>query len=315
MVSDKRIEKIIQHAKEYGDEQTLKAFAITLGTLVRYRREYKEPEIAMNVTLRKISAQYTEAELKAIAKGGRLMPGLDPVPIINFDGDEVCFLFFTDPHMGSNYFKEEYYFGMLEEARMQKVEFGVCAGDVTHGMDSRKPDLLYDLTHIGYELQKEYAINMLSQFDKPLYIIDGNHDRWYLRAIGAVIVKDICEAIPNAHFLGHDEGDLSLAGDVVIKLWHGEDGASYATSYRLQKLVESLTGGEKPHILLSGHTHKQGYFFDRHVHVVSGGALSTQQKFMRRRRLVNHAGFWIIRCRISNNSVNTFTPTWYPFYA
>lgn len=126
-------------------------------------------------------------------------------------------------------------------------------------------------------------------------------------------VKDVANRLTNVHFLGHDEGDLILNG-TRWRLWHGEDGSNYATSYRLQKIVESFTGGEKPNVLLTGHTHKQGYFFDRNIHVVSGGALCRQSAWMRSKKLANHAGFHIIRATISEGEIKRFSPTWYPFY-
>ena len=96
-----------------------------------------------------------------------------------------------------------------------------------------------------------------------------------------------------------------------------------AEVYRLEASVQeigkdllvAIWGGEKPHILLTGHTHKQGYFFERNIHVVSGGALSVQSNWMRRTRKANHTGFWIIKAWIGKNTVKKFQPTWYPFYA
>jgi len=187
-------------------------------------------------------------------------------------------------------------------------------GDLSDGMSNR-PDHIYDLTHIGYDRQKDYCVEQWSKWPGKVYMIDGNHDRWFIKSNGAVIVKDVCEKLPNAEFLGHDEADISLKGDVVVKLWHGEDGNSYAISYRMQKLAEGITGGEKPHIWLVGHTHKMGYFFIRNIHMISGGALSTQSSWMRRTRKENHTGFWIIKAWIRKDTVTKFSPTFYPFYA
>ena len=78
---------------------------------------------------------------------------------------------------------------------------------------------------------------MLKHCDLPLYILSGNHDSWY-KDVGADIVEDICNALPNATYLGNNQADLNLDG-ATIRLFHGLDGNSYAISYRLQKLVES----------------------------------------------------------------------------
>ena len=196
--------------------------------------------------------------------------------------------------------------------RAAECEFICHAGDVTEGMSNR-PDQIYELTELGYSAQKQKSIEMLSMWDGPWYMIDGNHDRWFVKSSGAYIVEDIAGSIKNAVYLGQDEGDLIL-GDAVVKLWHGEDSSSYATSYRLQKLIESLSGGQKPNVLLAGHTHKQGYFFDRNIHVVSGGSMQLQSKWMRGKRIAAHVGYHIIDMTITDDGVTRFGIEWFPFF-
>ena len=227
-------------------------------------------------------------------------------------GDEVNFIFISDTHIGSIYYHHEFMDEIARECDAEKYQFVVHAGDVTNGMDAHKYNLLYELVDIGYEAQKAVSIIELMKLPIPLYVIDGNHDRWY-ESNGAYIVKDICRGLTGATYLGRDEGDISING-ITIKVFHGEDGSSYATSYRIQKLIESFTGGEKPNVLLVGHAHKQGYFFERNIHAVSGGALSTQSRWMRSKRLANHCGYHKIRMRINKAGVSEFTVTWRPFY-
>jgi predicted phosphodiesterase len=214
--------------------------------------------------------------------------------------------------MGSIYYKPEFMLSAFAEYANNNVNFLVIAGDLVEGMSPR-PGHIYECTHLGYDAQKTYAIEQLSRWKGKIYAIDGNHDRWYLKANGALIVKDICDALPNATFLGHDEGDIRING-IWIKVFHGEDGASYATSYRIQKIIESISGGEKPNVLLLGHDHKQSNFFERNIHAVGGGCLSTQSRWMRSKRMAAHPGFWILEMTINKSGIVKFTTTWYPFY-
>ena len=85
-------------------------------------------------------------------------------------------------------------------------------------------------------------------------------------------------------------------------------------SYRVQKLIESFQGGQKPNILLMGHAHKQGYFFDRNIHAVSGGAMSTQSRWMRSKRMANHSGYHFITMRVDEDGVKEFQLMFRPFY-
>jgi hypothetical protein len=89
---------------------------------------------------------------------------------------------------------------------------------------------------------------------------------------------------------------------------------SYAHSYRLQKVIESLPGGEKPNVLLAGHVHKMGYFFIRNIHAISAGCLQEQTSWMRGKRLEAHPGFWIIEMDVNDGTIVRFTPTFYPYY-
>jgi len=127
------------------------------------------------------------------------------------------------------------------------------------------------------------------------------------------MVRAVARMLPHVEFLGSDMGELIING-ARFMIWHGEDGASYATSYRPQKIVESFTGGQKPAVLLCGHTHKQGYFFERNIHTVQGGALSYQSPYMRAKRLACHTGFHILHVRIRDGEIVRFAPIWYPFY-
>jgi len=314
---DKRLTEIMEYCLQNGEQDTLDKFGLSSETLNRYKRRYKEqidPDFNIKKLLLEIGDKYTDKELKAIAMGARLTPGYAKVPVIDFDGEEITFGFMTDTHAGSKYFKEEYFHQALEEFRKENCEFIVHTGDLVEGMSNRAGHI-YELTHLGYHDQKNYGQELLEAWEGDWYIIDGNHDRWFEKSAGALIVKDIADHVPNVHFLGHDEGDISLRGNIVVKLWHGEDSSSYASSYRVQKLIEAFTGGQKPHVLLCGHTHKQGYFFERHIHAVSGGALCTQSNWMRRTRKANHTGFWIIKLTVNKIGVAKFQPTWYPFYA
>jgi predicted phosphodiesterase len=265
-----------------------------------------------NPVLIDIGNKFSEKELRAISKGSGVGQ-VAPLKVnIDFHGEEVKFAFFTDPHMGSIYYRELFLDSLVAKCTEEKADFVVCGGDVTNGMHPSKYNLLYELTHIGYAQQKDYAVSQLSKIPLTVYVVDGNHDRWF-EAMGAHIVEDICKEVPNAKYIGRDEGDIQL-GNITIKVFHGEDGSSYATSYRMQKLIESFTGGEKPNVLLCGHTHKQGYFFERNIHAVSGGALSTQSRWMRSKKLACHSGYHFIKMRINKGGIGEFTVSWLPFY-
>ena len=55
---------------------------------------------------------------------------------------------------------------------------------------SHRAGHVYDLSEIGYDKQKAKAIEIFSQWtDSQIYAIDGNHDRWFIKSNGALIVR------------------------------------------------------------------------------------------------------------------------------
>lgn len=317
MIGEKKAKEIAAFHLANGKSETMKAYGYSEETLNRFMREAKKygiPEIDKSKLLSQIAETYTDAELKAIANGGRIVPGMTKVPVIDFEGERIRIGVITDTHIGSKQFAESRLFQAFDEFRKEQVDFIVHAGDVTEGMSNR-PGHIYELDHLGYDAQKEVAIKLFSEWtDTEIYAIDGNHDRWFIKSSGALIVKDIAEALGNFHFLGHDEGDISLNGKATLKLWHGEDGNSYALSYRLQKIAESLSGGEKPNAMICGHTHKYVKIFERNIWIVSAGSIQAQTQWMRGKRIAAHVGFCIMDLWVNDKGISKMRETWYPFY-
>jgi predicted phosphodiesterase len=312
------LQKIISVYISEGETATLAQFSLTPETLNRYLREARKRGMSLtdkNKIMSQILQSYSEKELEAIAKGGRIVPGYGKVPIVNFEGQRIRIGAITDTHIGSNKMSPDRIYQAFEEFRKEKVDFITHSGDVTEGMSNR-PGHVYELTNIGYANQKLAAVEIFKQWtDTNIYAIDGNHDRWFIKSNGARIVEDIDKEVENFHFIGHDEGDISLNGKATLKLWHGEDGNSYALSYRLQKILESLTGGEKPNAMLCGHTHKYVNIFERHVFCTSIGCMQSQTPWMRGKRIAAHTGFSIIDYWVNDKGICKMTSTWYPFYS
>ena len=317
-----KVKEVIEFYDSNGLQKTLETFSISDETFHRYERLFDEyfgsDKRLKSESLKKIAEQYTDKELLAIASGSRVAPGQPKIPIVSFDGERIRVGALGDTHLGSLYTNPECIYQAFEEFVKEKVDFITHSGDVFEGMSNRAGHI-YELTHLGYTKQKKHGIEVFSQSPTPIYFIDGNHDRWFVKSAGAYIVEDLCnelnQAGKEAIYLGQDEGDISLKGKTTLKLWHGEDGNSYALSYRVQKIVESLAGGEKPGVLFAGHTHKSFNIFERNIQCYSTGCLQRQTKFMRGKRIAAHVGFWIIDIWVGQKGVTKITSTWYPFYA
>lgn len=313
--SKPRAELIFSSVNDIGVDATAAAFGISRESVKRYCRYARNIEPKEQFTkakdklLEQIAKLYSETELKQLA-GSTLKPS--KISNIDISGEVVKIGIMSDTHIGSVFFSENWFDTALNEFHRQKVDLILHAGDVTEGMSNR-PDQIYTLDKIGYAAQRDYAIELFKRSTIPIKAIDGNHDRWFIKNSGALIVKDIDDYVSNFEFLGHDEADIFI-NDVQIRLWHGEDGSSYAHSYRPQKIVESFYGGEKPQVLILGHSHKAIWQFDRNIQTISAGCLSKQSKWMRGKRISAHTGFYIVEMVINDGEIKRFTPSFYPFY-
>lgn len=264
--------------------------------------------------LQLIAERYSEDELKLLSKGHGLEDRNLTYPHICLLGKHHKIGVMSDGHLGSKYSPVEFHQQAFAEFKRENCECILHCGDLVEGLNPKRSDTqIYELSHIGYQEQKKLAIEVFSQCDIPIYVISGNHDSWY-KSMGADIVEQICEEVPNMQYLGYNQADITIGG-ATIRLFHGGDGNSYALSYRLQKLAESFTGGKKPNILLAGHTHKMCYVFDRMIHCVSVPSLQMQTAWMAGKKLAAHTGFLIIEFDTNENGVCNFQFRYYPFYA
>jgi predicted phosphodiesterase len=319
MIGYDRAVMLDAEAESEGDAWVKQKYNLTSESLRRYRNHARKLRGENKVSafdtetkiLKDIRDRYTDAELQAISKGGR-HKAVEAIDADWFDGDTLTIGVISDTHIGSKYFREDWYDGALDRFDHHNVDCIMHVGDLSEGMSNR-PGHIYELSHIGYTAQRDECVTQLSKTDKPIYIISGNHDRWHIKANGADIIQDVCDRLDNVTFCGHDTGDVYISG-IHVQLWHGEDSSSYALSYRLQKVIEALPGGRKPNLLLAGHVHKMGYFFIRNVHAISAGSIQEQTPFLRGKRIEVHPGFWVLEMDINDGSIVRFTPTYYPYY-
>lgn len=183
----------------------------------------------------------------------------------------------------------------------------------------------HDVIVHGLEGQIRYFIENYPQREGITnYLITGDdHEGWYTQRegidVGAYMQMRAEQAgRQDLKYLGHMEHDIIMKaekGETVLRLQHPGGGSAYAISYTPQKIVESLQGGEKPHILFIGHYHKASYNSIRGVHVVQAGCTQDQSPFMRKKRLAAHLGGWIIEWSVDEvGAITRFKTEWIPFY-
>lgn len=156
------------------------------------------------------------------------------------------------------------------------------------------------------------------------YAIGGDdHEGWYTQREGIDVGRMLksymdAEGRTDVQYLGYMEHDVVIPaprGQTRIRLVHPGGGTAYALSYQPQKLIESLSGGEKPEILLIGHYHKSEYLHYRNIHCWQAGCTQDQSPFMRKKRLSAHVGGWIIELwQADDGSVRRTRSEWISFF-
>jgi predicted phosphodiesterase len=227
------------------------------------------------------------------------------------NGQAVRFGFVSDTHIGSTRQQITY----LCEDYKRFADAGITTvlhlGDVLAGVGVYRGQSS-DLFLHRYDDQIEYALERYPKIDGITTIaIGGNHDLAGLRSNGTDPLKRIAKERPDIRYLGPYSAWLTL-GALRIYLLHPDGGPSYAKSYRLQKLAESFTGGEKPHVAMVGHWHGRNYLDERNIHLFLTGCYEAQTDYERRKILSPVIGGGIIEIEVEGvEGFHAMTPTFY----
>ena len=276
------------------------------------------------------SKNLSSSEVKKIIDGFK-QPNYHKYEPVNveFPGESVKFLCFSDCHMGHKEYRPDVFEKMIEDAKRENCSFAINCGDTIEGMSGRDGHI-YELTHLGATEQINYFKSQFKKLNNKLgsdfkvYSIEatGSHGGWFgsKANTGLDIGKELEEHSKNYEFIGYDEQDLVLSNKLKIRLLHPGKGSAYALSYHLQKYIESISGGQKPNLMFQGHYHKAGYHFYRNIHGYDAGTLENQSIFMKKLNTPAHIGYWIIDAKINKQPiedgklVERVTNTYVPFF-
>ena len=130
--------------------------------------------------------------------------------------------------------------------------------------------------------------------------ITGNHDNSFKKLIGMVVGDELMLARPDWKFIGQDIGVVDLRAEsgqkFSVQLFHPGGGINqYALSYRPQRIIEAIPGGQKPNLIALGHYHKAFFMPDyRNIAAISVGCFQSQTPFMAQQSIAAQVGGWIV---------------------
>jgi len=188
-------------------------------------------------------------------------------------------------------------------------------GDLSDGFKMR-PGHEHELFVIGADDQVNYIIkNHPYRKGITTKFILGNHDTSHIKNGGHDIGVPIAAAREDMQYLGIYNAKVNITPNCIVELNHPLDGSAYALSYSSQKMIDSMSGGEKPNILLNGHHHKLFYMIYRNIHAFECGTMQEQTPWMRGKRLAAHIGGIIVEVHVDHEgTVTRCRNEFIPFY-
>ncbi|MFA6168378.1 MAG: metallophosphoesterase family protein [Gemmatimonadaceae bacterium] len=240
---------------------------------------------------------------------------------LSVPSNTLAFGVIGDTHDGSRYEANSELHAMYEKFRAAGVKDVLHAGDVLDGHDVYKGQQ-FELHSHGFESQLEWFRGHAPRVPGiTTHFITGNHDASFKKAAGIGVGRSIASVRPDHHFIGEDYATIDFRTPngrrFRVGLMHPSGGSAYSLSYRPQKIVETLEGGTKPHLLCIGHYHKAEFMPSyRNVAVLQSATFQRQTPFMVTKGLAAHVGGWIIRVTVHPRSAlsNTINAEFTAFY-
>jgi UDP-2,3-diacylglucosamine pyrophosphatase LpxH len=244
-------------------------------------------------------------------------PNYEPsISHIQWDGlKKICFAVVSDTHINSKYTQLSYLHQFYDICRRRDITDIFHAGDIDEG-DQMRMGHQYECYHQGADEHRQEIIRVYPTFPGvKTHFITGNHDASILKRSGHDIGNTIAEHRPDMIYLGRDCADIYITPKCILRLNHPWDGSAYSISYKPQKAIDALSGGDKPNILVTGHYHKAEYLFYRNIHSIQAGTFCGQTPFMRGRGIAAMMGGWIIMVQVDDKGyIQHIIPEFIPFY-
>jgi hypothetical protein len=213
----------------------------------------------------------------------------------------------ADWHVSSKYCREDVITKLYEWYKERGVSKVYIAGN---WIDGESKFNTFDLNTHGMSPQIHEFLRVCPRIEGiTTDVLSGDdHEGWYVQRegvnIGQLLELEAQKAgRTDIRDIGYMERDIELAPGQVMRVIHAGGGSAYATSYKAQKYVESLQGGEKPRIVVMGHYHKFEFGYPREVYALQPGCCQDQSPFMRKKQIQAHVGGCILDIHVNDDGV------------
>lgn len=233
-----------------------------------------------------------------------------------WDGSKIIrFGLKGDTHSNSKFTQLTHLHKYYDIIASEGIDTVYDTGDIDEGVNMRVGHNYEQYTQGADEHIDEIAKNYPKRNGVVTKFITGNHDASLIKNAGFDIGVAIANKRSDMIYLGQSFAVTNLTPNCNLELRHPWDGTAYAISYKIQKIIEAMSGGEKPKILAVGNYHKIEYLFYRNVHAIQTGCFQAQTPFMRGKGISAHMGGWIVEIRVNDEgTIERFKTEFIPFY-
>lgn len=228
------------------------------------------------------------------------------VPDVPTEGGWSTVGVMSDMHVGSKHCMEDEMARFCERAYQEGARQILIPGDLCEG-NLRHHGFEFEVKDSSYDGQVELLFSLLPELKGlKYYFCVGNHEvnSWF-KSIGMrpdqaierdahaagrydIIAAGSMTKYQESAYLLLNPGDPET--EIKVELSHTSDKKAYAISYPLQKHVEAMQPGTKPHVLLKGHLHCHSFFDLRGVVCVQTGCFKDQGTWERQKNMSPQVG-------------------------
>lgn len=290
----------LQGTNDYIHEQLRQeGFIVTRETVRHFLNSKQEPKEEPKEEAREVYENHEPKILKVDWGGNKL----------------VRFGLMGDTQFNSKYTQITYLHDFYDVCAEEGIKHIYHTGDIDDGEQMRKGHQYECYTQGADDHENEIVKNYPKRDGITTHFITGNHDASMIKHCGHDIGKAIASRRPDMEYLGQDCAIVNLTPNCTLELRHPWDGTSYAISYKTQRLINAMFGGEKPHILAIGHYHKAEYLPYRNVHAIQTGCFQAQTPFERGKGIDIQMGGWIIEATVNDDgTIRRFKQSFVPYY-
>lgn len=220
-----------------------------------------------------------------------------------------------DNQYNSKYVQITHTHKLYDIYKQEGIKVVYHTGDLDEG-EQMRPGHQYECYNQGAD---DHVAEIVKNYPKregmKTFFISGNHDLSLVKRAGYDIGHAIAQKREDMVYLGQNWATINLTPNCILEIRHPGDGTAYAISYKLQKMVDAMAGGEKPNILAVGHYHKAEYLFYRNIHIYQTACLQAQTPWMKGKQIAAMMGGWIIEAHVDEEgTITRIKQEFIPFY-